>query len=292
MNKIYFFLLLLFYAACSRPVAKFTYQGEERAPADIRFDNQSERAESYLWHFGDGDTSRGVNPTHRYRSSGLYTVRLEAVQGGKRRSAEQQLEVAPPEDCLVEISTNYGDMVVKLYDSTPQHQDNFLKLVEERFYDGLLFHRVIDGFMIQGGDPASRNARANTVLGRGGPGYTLPAEIVDSLIHLKGALAAARRGDKVNPEKRSSGSQFYLVQGRKLTEERLDEVAARKDIRYGAAQRKKYLEYGGTPVLDGEYTVFGRVIEGLDVIDKIAGLATDGRDRPREDVRMKIRIIR
>ena len=160
----------------------------------------------------------------------------------------------------VKISTSYGDMVLKLYNETPIHRDNFLKLVNEKFYDGLLFHRVINGFMIQGGDPLSKNATPTQMLGMGDNGYTLPAEFNPALKHKKGALAAARTN---NPEKRSSGCQFYIVQNQ-----------------------------NGTPQLDMSYTVFGEVISGFDVIDKIAAVKTQPGDRPVEDVRMTITLVK
>ncbi|HKK79801.1 MAG TPA: peptidylprolyl isomerase, partial [Phaeodactylibacter sp.] len=208
------------------------------------------------------------------------------------KTVEKSIEVNPPDACLVEIQTEYGNMLVQLYDATPQHQDNFLKLAQDGFYDSLLFHRVINNFMIQGGDPDSKGAKPGKPLGSGGPGYTIPAEFVDSLIHVKGALSAARTGDAVNPERRSSGSQFYIVHGQPQTEQELAMIEARKGIRYTSEQKQAYMEQGGTPFLDQDYTVFGRVIEGLEVIDKIATVPTDQRDRPKEDVRMKVRVIR
>lgn len=186
---------------------------------------------------------------------------------------------------LVVIETNYGNMVAKLYDSTPKHSENFVKLVKEGFYDDLLFHRVIQGFMIQGGDPNSRGAAPGQRLGGGGPGYLIDAEIGSP--HFKGTLAAARTQ---NPEKRSSGSQFYIVQGRPQVDSKLNIMETSKDIKYTEEQRKRYREMGGTPMLDNDYTVFGEVIEGLDIIDKIAAVKTDGGDRPEEDVKMKIRM--
>jgi peptidyl-prolyl cis-trans isomerase B (cyclophilin B) len=219
-------------------------------------------------------------------------VKLKAKKGKKEKVTEKRIVIDAPIDCLVEIETDFGKMTVQLYNSTPQHRDNFIKLVEDGFYDGLLFHRVIEGFMIQGGDPNSKNAKANSRLGSGGPGYTIPAEFVDSLIHVKGALSAARQGDQVNPEKRSSGSQFYIVQGRTMTEEELGILGGRKGIRYTKDQREAYTTLGGTPFLDRDYTVFGRVIDGLDVIDKIAAVETQPGDRPKKDVKMKMRVIK
>ncbi|MDE7148830.1 MAG: peptidylprolyl isomerase [Bacteroidales bacterium] len=189
----------------------------------------------------------------------------------------------------VRIETPYGDMVVRLYDETPKHRDNFVKLVEEGFYDDLLFHRVIDNFMIQGGDPDSKGAPANKMLGMGDVGYTVPAEFVDGLYHKKGALAAARQGDAVNPAKASSGCQFYIVQGQVYPQEMFAMFESR-GLKLNEEQKRLYSTVGGTPHLDGDYTVFGEVIEGLDVIDKIAAVQTNGADRPIEDIRMKMRI--
>jgi len=285
-------LLMLLGASCARPVADFAVSGSKRAPASLTFSNRSRNAASYLWDFGDGNTSTADHPVHRYRNSGNYTVRLQAQRGKKIAVAETQIVVESPKQCLVEITTPYGIMVAELYDQTPLHRDNFTKLVEKDFYDSLLFHRVIDGFMIQGGDPDSRDAPAGEQLGGGGPDYTLKAEFDRRLAHVKGALAAARRGGPVNPDKRSSGSQFYIVQGQKIPAEQLDQLEYNKSISYPEDVRRQYQEMGGTPFLDMEYTVFGRVVEGLDVIDQIAKVRTDAKDRPVEDVWMTIRLVK
>lgn len=189
----------------------------------------------------------------------------------------------------VRIETPYGDMVVKLYDETPKHRDNFIKLVKEGFYNDLLFHRVIENFMIQGGDPDSKGAPAGKMLGVGDVGYTVPAEFVPGLYHKKGALSAARQGDAVNPAKASSGCQFYIVQGQVYPQEMFSMFESR-GLKLNDEQKKLYSTVGGTPHLDGDYTVFGEVIDGLDVIDKIAAVQTDRADRPVEDVWMKMRI--
>jgi peptidyl-prolyl cis-trans isomerase B (cyclophilin B) len=274
-------------------VANFSLEGEEKVLSPIVFDNQSENATAYEWDFGDGNTSALAEPSHTYRQSGNYTISLKAInEKGKARVAEKAVSIAPPEICLVEIETIHGSMLVELYDATPQHQDNFVKLAQEGFYDGLLFHRVIENFMIQGGDPKSKDAPGGQTLGSGGPGYTIPAEFVDSLVHIKGAIAAARTGDAVNPEKRSSGSQFYIVHGRSVTEQDLARLEAQKGFRYTTRQKEAYLEHGGTPFLDRDYTVFGQVVEGFDVLDKLAAMPTDPRDRPKEDLKMKVRLIR
>jgi peptidyl-prolyl cis-trans isomerase B (cyclophilin B) len=240
----------------------------------------------------------------------------------------------------VKIQTMLGDIIVRLYDETPIHRDNFVKLVKEGYYDGTLFHRVIKNFMIQGGDPDSKDAPAGKMLGVGGPDYTLEAEIKDGLFHRRGALAAARQGDEVNPERRSSGSQFYIVWGQiynegqlrqlskqlkmqrvqtvfnQLASERREEImkmrrernrtglqelhdslateAEKKVADYIGLtdeQLKVYSTIGGTPHLDGQYTVFGEVEEGLDVVEMIQGSATGRADRPIDDIEMRISVV-
>ncbi len=234
---------------------------------------------------------------------------------------------------FVVLETEFGTMKIKLYDETPKHKENFLKLANQGFFNDLLFHRVINSFMIQGGDPDSKNAAAGIMLGNGGPGYQIDAEFNDSLFHKKGVLAAAREGDQINPDKKSSGSQFYIVQGKIYTEEELTMMEEQASIneyitthvevqsQIGALQqaqdkagfdkliasiktkkdfvlnkmpdfkRKAYKEIGGTPFLDNNYTVFGELVEGMDVIDKIANAKTDQNDRPLQDVKMKIKVI-
>jgi cyclophilin family peptidyl-prolyl cis-trans isomerase len=185
------------------------------------------------------------------------------------------------------IETNYGTIVVRLSDSTPLHRDNFLKLVKVGFYDSVLFHRVIQNFMIQGGDPDSKRAKAGIPLGNGGPSYRIPAEFRTTLFHQKGVIAAARDN---NPEKESSGSQFYIVQGKKFTDAGLDSTETyRLKRKLPAEHREVYKTIGGTPHLDQNYTVFGIVVKGLDVVDKIAAVPTSkglDKDRPLEDARI------
>lgn len=240
------------------------------------------------------------------------------------------------------IKTPLGDITVRLYDETPLHRDNFLKLAREGYYDGTLFHRVIKNFMVQGGDPDSRDASPTAHLGAGGPDYTIPAEFNKSLIHKKGALAAARQGDEVNPEKRSSGSQFYIVTGeiysagkltqleRQMAQQQLQNIfndlvvenrsriiqlrknrdnaglmALQDELqkktmalakeqgepKYTPEQREVYTTIGGTPFLDQNYTVFGEVEDGLDVVDKIQLVRTQPGDRPVDDITMKISVL-
>jgi peptidyl-prolyl cis-trans isomerase B (cyclophilin B) len=196
------------------------------------------------------------------------------------------------------MQTTMGDMVIRLSDSTPLHRDNFLKLVKVGYYDSILFHRVIKNFMIQGGDPNSIRAAAGKPLGDGGPGYTVPAEFRKTLFHKKGALAAARMGDNVNPTKASSGSQFYIAQGKVFTDAGLDSVETFRlnGRKIPAEQREVYKTIGGIPHLDQGYTVYGEVVKGLDVIDKIAAVQTSrgqDRDRPLQDVRIiKAKLIK
>lgn len=284
---------LLIATGCMKPIARFEMSADKKeAPATVTFKNESENADSFQWKFGDGAESTEQDAIHKYNHSGTYEVSLTAMKGEKSNTLVKPLIIDPSPICMIEIITEYGTMVAELYDATPQHRDNFLKLAEEGFYDGLLFHRVIDGFMIQGGDPDSRNAQPGAPLGSGSPGYMVPAEFVDSLIHIKGAIAAARTGDNVNPEKKSSGSQFYIVQGSPVDENMLKGLERRKGITYTEKQKELYAELGGTPFLDRDYTVFGRVIKGLEVIDKIAQVEKDARDRPKKDVKMTIKVIR
>ncbi len=199
---------------------------------------------------------------------------------------------------LVVISTSYGNIKIALYNEAPKHRDNFIKLVKDGVLNGTLFHRVIKNFMIQGGDPDSKNAEKGAALGEGGLGYTIPAEFNAALIHKKGVLAAARESDEVNPNKESSSCQFYIVHGRTFTRAEIDKMLKAKNakrehkIEYTDEQYKTYETIGGTPHLDMDYTVFGEVIEGLDVIDKIAEVKKDKRDRPEEDIKMTFKIVK
>jgi cyclophilin family peptidyl-prolyl cis-trans isomerase len=202
----------------------------------------------------------------------------------------------PAKQALVEIRTTFGTMVVALYNETPQHRDNFLELVRNGAYDSLLFHRVVPSLMIQGGDPDSRRAGLDAALGNGDPGYSLPAEIVPGLFHKKGALAAAPLSEQAETGGRTHGSQFYIVHGKTYQSPELDLLAKRSarlgtPVSYTADQRETYAKEGGAPHLDGGYTVFGEVVEGLEVIDALAALPCDARDRPLKDVRIFMRVL-
>lgn len=200
---------------------------------------------------------------------------------------------AKPKNQYVRIKTEFGECIIKLYNQTPLHRDNFLKLVKSGYYNGVLFHRVINNFMIQGGDPDSKNAKPDSLLGEGGPKYTIPAEFNDSLIHKKGVLGAAREGDDVNPAKASSGSQFYLVQGKVFTDQQLDNLEEKRlKFKIPQWQREIYKTIGGTPHLDRNYTVYGEIVMGLDMVDKIAALPTNKNDRPKQDVKMEVTVLK
>jgi len=214
------------------------------------------------------------------------------------------LKIGKQKGQKVLIQTSQGDITIKLYNETPLHRTNFIKLVKSGFYDGVLLHRVINKFMIQGGDPDSKTAKPNEMLGNGDVGYSIPAELkTPKIYHKYGAFAAAREGDQVNPEKSSSGAQFYIVTGKKFSPEELKSMQDEKIFKYGHANDSTYkfspqsiTDYstiGGTPHLDGNYTVFGEVIEGMDIVDKISKVKTNEMDRPITDVRIiKMKLIR
>lgn len=284
--------LALFLSGCARPLAEFTWEEMEyTSPAQVAFMNSTKGASEFVWTFGDGHSSTEMNPVHVFQHSGEYDVSLKVVKGNWKHTTQKKIIIEESKPCLVEIQTSLGKIVVQLFDETPLHRDNFIRLVETGFYDSLLFHRVIRGFMIQGGDPNSKGAAFDNKLGSGGPGYQIDAEFRPDKIHIKGALCAARMSDGVNPLKKSSGSQFYIVQGNKASDSILDGIEARKGFRYTTAQREAYKYIGGTPQLDQDYTVFGIVVEGLDVVDAIASVKTGAGDRPEENVWMKMRLV-
>ncbi|WP_048908364.1 peptidylprolyl isomerase [Pedobacter sp. V48] len=197
---------------------------------------------------------------------------------------------AKPKHQYVKIKTDMGECIIMLYNETPQHRDNFVSLTKKGVYEGSLFHRVIKNFMIQGGDPDSKVAKQDELLGNGTVGYTIPAEFRDSLFHKKGVLGAARDD---NPEKASSGSQFYIVQGKKFTDQGLDSLETnRLHFKIPVWQREIYKNLGGTPHLDRNYTVFGEVVKGLDMVDKIAAVSRDSNDRPNIDVKMSVSVLK
>ena len=203
------------------------------------------------------------------------------------QSTDNQLTTRNMENLTkVLFKTSEGDITIALYDNTPKHKENFLKLVKDGYYNGILFHRTIQGFMIQTGDPESKGAPAGKMLGNGGPGYTIPAEFKPENYHKRGAVAAARQGDQVNPTKASSGSQFYIVDGKPFNASMMAQISYQYGKAFTDEQRKIYETIGGAPFLDGDYTVFGEVVEGMDVVDKIAAKPKDRYDRPTADVKI------
>jgi cyclophilin family peptidyl-prolyl cis-trans isomerase len=214
---------------------------------------------------------------------------LLATAGGGEKTKK-----APKVKPDVIIHTTYGDIGIKLFEDTPIHRENFLKLAHAHFYDSTTFHRVIKDFMIQGGDPNTKDPSKKSLAGQGGPGYTLPAEILPQYFHKKGMLAAARLGDQMNPKRESSGSQFYLVQGKPMTTTEIDRAEQQMkgvlgpDFKFSAEAREAYVTVGGSPWLDGQYTIFGEVISGMDIIDKIAEVDKLVGDRPKVDIMMTI----
>jgi|TARA_B110000977_G_scaffold96261_1_gene127000 peptidyl-prolyl cis-trans isomerase B (cyclophilin B) len=212
---------------------------------------------------------------------------------GLRNTDKNTVELA---ETIVKVTTSEGEIYIQLSDKAPKHKANFIKLAKEGFYDSLLFHRVMKGFMIQGGDPWSKNSKAGTPLGNGGPDYTIPALFDTTLYHRKGALAAARQPDGINPEKESSGSQFYIVQGKVYTESEimLMEKGMKRRIpgfKFTQTQITDYTTVGGTPFLDQLYTVYGQVIKGMETVDKIANIPVNKRSRPKENLRMKMEVL-
>jgi cyclophilin family peptidyl-prolyl cis-trans isomerase len=194
---------------------------------------------------------------------------------------------AAQKNVKVVLDTDLGEIEIVLYEKTKEHKENFVKLVNEGFYDGLLFHRIIENFMIQGGDPQSKNAPKDKMLGSGGPGYTIPAEIIPEYYHKKGALSAARTGDNMNPMRRSSGCQFFIVTGKVYSVEELSMYEKRLNTKFSEEQKQAYTTTGGTPFLDAQYTVFGEVVRGMDIVEKLEKVKTGSGDRPLEDVSIK-----
>lgn len=215
-------------------------------------------------------------------------IAAQAGNGDNSKSIKEPITKKMDTSTYVLISTEYGDIRIRLYDETPLHKANFIKLAKEGFFDSTLFHRVIPTFMIQGGDPNSKTAAAGQPLGMGNVGYRVPAEFNTSLIHKRGVLAAARDN---NPEKASSGCQFYITQGKKYSDFELDQISQSRGTKFTDEQRAIYKEIGGTPFLDMQYTVFGEVVSGIEVVDKIATEPRDGNDRPIKDIRMKVKVV-
>ena len=217
-----------------------------------------------------------------------FSVALLAADNDGKVIIQEKINKKMDSSTYVLISTEYGDIKIRLYDETPQHRDNFIKLANQKFFDSTLFHRVIPTFMIQGGDAQSKTAKAGEPLVMGDVGYYVPAEFNKDLIHKRGVLAAARDN---NPQKASSGCQFYITQGKKYSDEELTQISKARGITWTEEQKKTYKEIGGTPSLDMNYTVFGEVVSGIEVVDKIASEPRDQRDRPAKDIRMTVKVL-
>jgi len=277
-----FLLACLSLWQCTTPIAGFDYQQiAYRVPATVTFENSSQNATEYSWLVDNKEVSSEEHLTHTFLSSGRHTIELQAFDGTKIVTTKQEIIVAPSEDCLVEIETTQGNLIVTLDESTPLHLDNFSTLVESGFYKGLIFHRVIENFMIQGGGNEHRSSGKRYPDPR-----TVSQEINPDLPHYRGALAAARMPDDMNPEKASSGSQFYIVDGRDISATKMEKIQSDKLFNYTEEQKNKYLEVGGAPQLDGEYTVFGYLLIGFDVLDRIAEATTDAYDKPLQEIKI------
>lgn len=264
MKSLKLILFVVVILSCKRekevaPVASFTYEANELT---VSFTSAStNNPTSWDWDFGDNNTGTGSTVAHTFASDGDYIVKLTAKNEAGEHSETQTIHVEKLYS-LVEIKTSFGAMIMWLYNQTINHKNNFIQLAESGFYDSTTFHRIIDNFVIQGGDPNTKDADPNND-GTGGPGYEIDAEFVDSLTHIFGAVGAARDADAVNPEKKSNGSQFYIVE-----------------------------HTNGTHFLDNNYTVFGLIIDGMDVASQIAIQPKDGNDRPIENIIMDVNIIK
>lgn len=279
----YFFLLFscLFLWQCAKPIAGFVQKSESKlvVPAKVYFENTSENVSSYSWEVNGKVLSSDKHLEHTFYDSGRNSVVLIAKEGNKTTRKESIFYVEPPTFCTVLIQTTEGDLILELSEKTPGHLKNFSDLVESGFYNGIFFHRIIDDFMIQCGGNENRNS---------GKRHTtppeIPHEIGNELLHYKGALAAARNPDDINPTKASSGSQFYIVDGRSLDSDRMQKIQQEKLFDYTDEQLEKYIAMGGAPQLDGEYTVFGHLISGFEVLDRLARTDTDKYDKPINDI--------
>lgn len=270
--------------SCAKPVADFHMaDGAQtlKAPLHLQLRNLSTNASSYEWRVNGHSVSTQEDLDHMLLESGRHIVELTANEANKSAKKTKEVILMPPMECHVIFRTTAGDMVFRLLEDTPGHLANITERIESGYYDGLLFHRVIDDFMIQGGDNKSRS---------GGRRYdepqAIPAEITPAYPHYRGALAAARMPDDINPDKESSGSQFYIVDGRALDDDKMASFQKDKYFDYTEEQLQTYTDQGGAPQLDGEYTVFGYMTHGWEVLDQIAGSATDKYDRPLTEIKI------
>ena len=273
---------------CSKPIADFIINAEaEEAPALIKFKNTSKGAQSYVWKMDNTIISENESLEHLFLSSGRYDVELTANNNSKSAKQTKTLFIEAPQECRVYMKTTLGEMTFVLNELAPIHRDNFIDLVEKEYYIGLSFHRVINGFMAQGGDKKSRKERVLVETSE-----EITQEINTELIHRKGALAGARMPDEINPERASSGTQFYIVDGKTLNEYDIKAFADKNLVDYNKEQIALYLKHGGAPQLDGAYTIFGQLINGFDTLDKITKVEIGDQDKPLEAIRiLELKII-
>jgi peptidyl-prolyl cis-trans isomerase B (cyclophilin B) len=279
--------------SCRSPRAYFAKPASSYEVGEKVFiENMSDNASQFIWSIDDESFhgKKDLHFNHTFEKSGIYKLHLQSIEKGKKANYYENIEVKASNACRILMKTNLGNMVLELSDLTPLHRDNFIKLTENGYYDNILFHRVIEGFMAQTGDPNSRiqDAKVPSLILTD---YLIPKEFKDTLVHVKGTLAAARIGEAFNPDKASSATQFYLVQGRKIGDLQLDEYEFQKGIKYTPYARHTYKMYGGTPQLDMEYTVFGKIISGLDVLDNICSQSVDNQDKPIEDIKILKMIV-
>ncbi len=271
-------------SACSKPIADFTLidvQKENQLPLRLQANNTSSNASAYVWKVNGREISTDDNLDYQCYDSGRYVIELEAKEGDKYSTKKDEIVIEASETCLLLMRTTEGNMVFSLLEETPRHLHNMEKLIASKYYEGLLFHRIIDDFMIQGGDNKTRSSgRRHT------EPETIDHEIKTEFPHYRGALAAARMPDDINPNKASSGSQFYIVDGRSYDIDKIRKAEKEKYFDYTDEQRQTYVSKGGAPQLDGEYTVFGYMVAGFEVLDKIAQVETDKYDRPIDDVKI------
>lgn len=280
MDKLFLFFLVLFLSSCSKTTADFIIRpSNNTVPLYLNASNKSGETDSLKWYVNGLPVSKDLDLGHQFIRSGRHTIELKVYKKGKVSTKSKEIILQAPITCYILMRTNFGDMVFSLNEQTPIHRDNFIELIESSYYDNIRFHRVIDGFMIQAGDQKTRTPFKHV-----NHKEVIQQEIIPALIHKRGALAAARMPDDINPDKNSSGSQFYIVDGKKLTEKEIEKYESSKLQDYTKVQKVEYLEFGGSPQLDGEYTVFGQLLHGFNTLEKISQVKTNRKDYPETEV--------
>ncbi len=281
-SLFFLFILVITFVQCKGPTALFLIEEDTLvAPANIIGANKSRNDENFIWKLDGVELSQSEDLLHTILESGAYELELCAYKNNNFDCTAQKVNVAAPQNCIVYINTTVGVMTFELFEETPGHLINFVDLVEQEYYNGLAFHRVINDFVIQIGDNATRLADEDFEVKK-----QIPKEINTDRIHIKGALAAARMPDNVNPEKASSGTQFFIVDGRELNLEDIENYEAAKATDYSEGQIEAYLKHGGAPQLDEEYSVFGILMSGVEVLEAISSVLTDENQKPIENIRI------